>query len=194
MPPLIDLTGQRFGLLVVEGRAGSSRHGGSTWLCRCDCGGEKTVQSGCLRGGGTRSCGCLLRGKNHPNWRGGRFGDGQGYIRVYAPDHPNSNDEGRLLEHTLVMSEYLGRPLRKGETVHHKNGVRDDNRIDNLELWSSHHPPGQRVSDKVAWAKEILSTYEPGALAWSDPEWTPDPLFMRGSVWVRPFETTWGAS
>lgn len=58
------------------------------------------------------------------------------------------------------MEIHLGRTLLQEETVHHINGVRDDNRLDNLELWSSSHPPGQRVQDKVAWAKEILNKYE----------------------------------
>lgn len=63
-------------------------------------------------------------------------------------------------EHRIVMEKYLGRKLEKGETVHHKNGVRDDNRIENLELWSTSHPYGQRVEDKIAWAYEILYKYE----------------------------------
>jgi hypothetical protein len=58
------------------------------------------------------------------------------------------------------MEECLGRELRGEENVHHINGVRDDNRLENLELWSSSQPPGQRVADKVAWAKEILALYE----------------------------------
>jgi len=62
------------------------------------------------------------------------------------------------------MEEVLGRPLRTGETVHHKNGVRDDNRPENLELWSTAQPYGQRVADKILYAKEILSLYEPEAL------------------------------
>jgi hypothetical protein len=63
------------------------------------------------------------------------------------------------------MSRMLGRPLRKGESVHHRNGVQNDNRPENLELWSRAQPAGQRVEDKVAWAKEILGLYDPEALS-----------------------------
>lgn len=82
-----------------------------------------------------------------------------GYRLIYSPEHENSNTHGYVPEHRLVMSNYISRPLLDHENVHHKNGNRLDNNLTNLELWSVNQPSGQRIQDKVQWAKEIIKLY-----------------------------------
>ena len=100
------------------------------------------------------------KGKRSKHWKGGRIKDKWGYIQIWMPNHPNAKIAGYIYEHRLVMSKYLGRPLKSFENVHHKNGDRQDNRIENLELWNTMQPAGQRVEDKIKYAKEILKLYE----------------------------------
>ena len=101
------------------------------------------------------------KGRNSPGDGRAAFLNAHGYRMVSAPGHPNANQRGSIAEHRLVMSEYLGRPLRPEEVVHHRNGVRTDNRIENLELWTRSHPDGQRVQDIYDWARQIIETYGP---------------------------------
>lgn len=96
-----------------------------------------------------------------------RFQDGaykkhikkNGYVWMTLPELARTNGKRAVMEHRYVMSKHLGRELLPDETVHHIDGVRSHNDLTNLELFSSRHGPGQRVTDKVTFAIEILSLY-----------------------------------
>lgn len=107
----------------------------------------QTVVSRILR---TRGLGSSSRrGVRHGNWKGGKASTDGGYILTHlAYDHPFSsmrNQAGYVPEHRLVMAQHLGRSLRKSETVHHINGDRSDNRIENLQLRQGNHGNGVRM-------------------------------------------------
>lgn len=103
------------------------------------------------------------RGPLHPDWTGGRSSDKNGYVLVYCPGHPEATrglqtKTGRMyaLEHRKVMSDHLGRPLLRTEVVHHKNGNKQDNRIENLELFEAN---GQHLRHELTgrcpkWSEE----------------------------------------
>ncbi len=85
--------------------------------------------------------------------------DSGGYARIYMPEHPRAYKDGRYLEHRIMMERIIGRLLYDDENVHHINGIRDDNRPENLELWVSSQPSGQRAIDQLIWAREIEARY-----------------------------------
>ena len=90
--------------------------------------------------------------------------DSHGYARINVPKAERElygirSASSRFLEHRILMMRHLGRRLEDHEDVHHINGIRDDNRIENLELWSRSQPNGQRVEDKIEWAIEFLGRY-----------------------------------
>ena len=70
-----------------------------------------------------------------------------GYVAVWAPEHPRKRADNRVMEHRVVMEKILGRFLYPHETIHHRNGVRHDNRPENLELWIVRQPAGQRAAE-----------------------------------------------
>ena len=90
--------------------------------------------------------------------------DKYGYVQIRVI----KGDAGKgkyKYEHRIVMEQMIGRELLPGETVHHKNGIRNDNRPENLELWVVGQPSGQRVEDKIVYAIEILEQYAPHLLS-----------------------------
>jgi hypothetical protein len=161
--------GDVFGKLVVLRLNEKAERGNSKsvrWICRCECGKITSVRAANLLGKGrakTSSCGDRSKhrsGENNPVWKGGRIINSSGYAMVRFPSHPNAHKQGYVAEHVLVMANHLGRPIKKHETVHHKNGIRTDNDLGNLELWTSRHPAGQRVSDMIEFCREYLAEYE----------------------------------
>ena len=120
----------------------------------CECGQAKQVKSSTCA-----ECRTVKESANG-NWKGGRTRHKAGYVMVRAPGHPRASRSAYVFEHILVAEELLGRYLQPGESVHHRNGVRDDNRPENLELWTRPQPSGIRVSDAIEWAFTILDLYK----------------------------------
>lgn len=111
------------------------------------------------------------KGEQNHSWNGGiSYMSGYRVIRLYPEDpmwemrQSKKGSRPYVLEHRLVMANHLGRPLSKSETIHHKNGDRLDNRIENLELWVGNHGHSIKVSDAIEHAFNILKKYRPDLL------------------------------
>lgn len=75
-----------------------------------------------------------LAGKKHWNWKGGKKINSQGYILIWSPEHPYKDKQGYVREHRLIVEKSIGRYLAADEVVHHKNEIKNDNRLENLQL------------------------------------------------------------
>lgn len=102
-------------------------------------------------------------GNNHSRWQGGdkvgQYVNPDGYVSVkLRPHHPfyaMANSAERVFEHRLVMAEFLGRPLTQHETVHHINGDRQDNRLENLQLRNGRHGKGRHLRCRACGSSDI---------------------------------------
>jgi len=105
-------------------------------------------------------------GEGHPNWEGGRQKRYDGYVDVSWSLVPEElqcmcRKEGRVFEHRLIMAQHLGRPLKATEVVHHKNRVRDDNRLENLELYPNHTHTGVTAAEqKIAELEKQIAALQ----------------------------------
>lgn len=150
--------GKKFGRLIPLGYWAPG-----VWTFECDCGVTKNIRYPSVLQGRVVSCGCYnsekSTGEKNPRWKGGKMIGDSGYVYLTSKVTSGKQAGKTVLEHRKVMEKHIGRELRPEETVHHKNGERGDNRLENLELWSSAHPPGQRVEDKIKWAIEFIQLY-----------------------------------
>ena len=99
------------------------------------------------------------KGKDAGNWKGGWKKTTDGYIAVYAPDHPFKNKKGYVLEHRLVMEKKIGRYLKPEEVVHHINGNRMNNKVTNLQLFPNN---GEHTKDHIR-VRDTLGRFQKAA-------------------------------
>lgn len=97
--------------------------------------------------------------KRHKGGLGCKKKRSDGYVGIYFPDHPKSKKDGFIMEHVLIMECYIGRWLKDDEVVHHKNHVRDDNRIENLQLMTFKEHARLHMLERKTNRKKGVMTY-----------------------------------
>jgi hypothetical protein len=148
---VVNHIGKKYGkLLVLEFSHSVTYQSGSSkkfWKCGCDCGNEAVIDTSGLTSGRTKSCGCHRKKNGKKNK--------QGYNLIYS-----RSDKKYVMEHRYVYEKHYGIILTPNQNIHHINGDRLDNRIENLELWDTSQPSGQRVEDKIVFYKQLVELYK----------------------------------
>jgi len=184
MGKFIDKTGQEFDRLTVLGREPESRNRKHIdWVCKCICGNTCLATTQQLQSKLKRSCGCLQKeiatqilkthcigkytGQNHQKFKGTNtkwLVTKSGYVQTQQ--WVGIRKRKTILQHVFVMEKYLGRPIDSSkESVHHINGIRDDNRIENLRLKPAFHGKGfDNIEDCINYCVERLKLYAPHLL------------------------------
>ena len=111
---------------------------------------------------------------NHPQWKGGRSLHGKGYIKIRLPEHPRANKHGYVLEHIAVWEKINGIPVPEGMSIHHLNGIKDDNRPENLQAMdkANHIHRGKIYYDRIreleAENRQLKTIIEKAGLNWPE--------------------------
>lgn len=145
MRTLINMEGRLIGEWSVKNRIGVDGSGNVLWKCICSCGTERIITGNNLRRNKTKSCGCKLgknisksiSGNKHPFWNGGKINH-CGYIKIPHKNHPRADKHGYIFEHIWVAENILGEYIPEGHNIHHINGVKSDNRPENLWWFPSY--------------------------------------------------------
>jgi|688.fasta_scaffold167378_2 hypothetical protein len=157
----IDLIGKRFNRFLVIKPVWLKKR--KKWECICDCGVVKYHLTNDLIHNKVKSCGCYnkevaksrMTGENNYGWKGGKgFITKRGYREIKHGEY-----RGKL-EHRVIYEQHYGIKLLPEQNIHHINGDRSDNRIENLELWDTSQPKGQRVEDKIKFYFELVQRYK----------------------------------
>ena len=157
----MDLTGKKFNRLLVLKPVWVKKQ--KKWECICECGVVKSYLSTELTKNKVKSCGCFNREvarhrmtrENNPLWKGGEgFVTKRGYREI-----KHGVNRGKL-EHRVIYEQHYGIQLLPHQNIHHINGDKLDNRIENLELWDTSQPSGQRVEDKIKYYFELVEKYK----------------------------------